>query len=96
MGNGGVTLLPGIDDYPKKTEVTYLSEAQDVQYFARAHRLPLLSIWAMQRDNGRCPGKVGNTPAPASVWFSHLLESYLARCPGNLISRLCPLPGRPS
>jgi hypothetical protein len=24
-----MTLLPGIDDYPKKTEVTYLTDAQN-------------------------------------------------------------------
>ena len=54
----GITLLPGIDDYPKKTEVTYLSDARDVARFARAHRLPLISIWALQRDNGGCPGTI--------------------------------------
>jgi hypothetical protein len=79
----GITLLPGIDDFPKKTEVTYLSEAQDVQYFARAHRLPLLSIWAVQRDNGRCPGKIDSNSCSGirqPRWaFSHLLEGYLAR-----------------
>ncbi len=31
----GITLLPGIDDFPRRTEVTYLSEAQDVLYYAR-------------------------------------------------------------
>jgi hypothetical protein len=25
---------------------------------ARAHRLPLVTIWAIQRDNGGCPGHV--------------------------------------
>ena len=32
----GITLLPGIDDYPKKTEVTYLSDARQVMRFAMA------------------------------------------------------------
>ena len=54
----GITLLPGIDDYPKKTEVTYLSDTRKVAGFARAHRLPLVSIWAIQRDNGGCPGTI--------------------------------------
>ncbi len=79
----GITLLPGIDDFPKKTEVTYLSEAQDVEHFARARRLPLISIWAIQRDNGRCPGKIDSNSCSGirqPRWaFSRLLEGYLAR-----------------
>ena len=76
----GITLLPGIDDYPKKTEVTYLRDAREVASFARAHRLPLLSIWAIQRDNDGCPGTIdGNSCSGIRQprWaFSHLLESY--------------------
>ena len=75
----GITLLPGIDDYPMKTEVTYLSDARDVARFARAHRLPLISIWAIQRDNGGCPGRVDSNSCSGihqPKWaFSHLLES---------------------
>jgi hypothetical protein len=75
----GITLLPGIDDYPKKTEVTYLSDARVVARFARAHRLPLISIWAIQRDNGGCPGTIDSNSCSglrAPRWaFSHLLES---------------------
>jgi hypothetical protein len=76
----GITLLPGIDDYPKKTEVTYLSDARKVAEFARSHRLPLLSIWAIQRDNGGCPGTIDSNSCSGIKkprWaFSHLLESY--------------------
>ena len=79
----GITLLPGIDDFPGKTEVTYLSEAQDVQYFARAHRLPMISIWAIQRDDGRCPGAIDSNSCSGITqprWaFSHLLAGYSAR-----------------
>jgi hypothetical protein len=79
----GITLLPGIDDFPGKTEVTYLSEAQDVQYFARAHRLPMISTWAIQRDNGRCPGTIDSNSCSGITqprWaFSHLLAGYSAR-----------------
>jgi hypothetical protein len=81
-GMEGVTLLPGIDDFPKKTEVTYLSEVQDIQYFALAHKLPMISIWAIQRDNGRCPGTIDSNSCSGITqprWaFSHLLESYSA------------------
>jgi len=79
----GITLLPGIDDYPKKTEVTYLSDARLVRNFARAHRLPLISIWAIQRDNGGCPGTIDSNSCSGIKqprWaFSHLLESGPAR-----------------
>ena len=76
----GITLLPGIDDYPKKTEVTYLSDTRKVAQFARAHRMPLVSVWALQRDNGGCPGTIDSNSCSGirqPRWaFSHLIESY--------------------
>jgi chitinase len=80
----GITLLPGIDDFPKKTEVTYLSEAQDVQYFLRdGHPAAMISIWALQRDNGGCPGTIDSNSCSGIAqprWaFSHLLEDYTRR-----------------
>jgi hypothetical protein len=76
----GITLLPGIDDYPKKTEVTYLSDARDVARFARDHRLPLISIWAIQRDNGGCPGTIDSNSCSGikqPTWaFSHVFDGY--------------------
>lgn len=76
----GITLLPGIDDYPKKTEVTYLSDARQVMRFAMARRLPMLSIWAIQRDNGGCPGTIDSNSCSGirqPRWaFSHLFERY--------------------
>jgi hypothetical protein len=52
----GVTLLPGIDSYPARTEITRLSDAAQVIKFAESKRIGLLSIWSVQRDNGNCPG----------------------------------------
>jgi hypothetical protein len=76
----GITLLPGIDDYPKKTEVTSLSDTRKVAGFARAHGLPLVSIWAIQRDNGGCPATIDSNSCSGirqARWaFSHLIESY--------------------
>jgi hypothetical protein len=76
----GITLLPGIDDYPKKTEVTYLPDANRVMRFAVSHRLPLIAIWAIQRDNGGCPGKIDSNSCSGikqSTWaFSHMLEGF--------------------
>jgi len=48
--------------------------------FARAHGLPLVSIWAIQRDNGGCPGTADSDSCSGikqPAWtFSHLLESH--------------------
>ena len=79
----GFTMLPGIDDYPRKTEVTSLTGAGTVMKFARARQMDFLSIWALQRDNGRCPGKIDSNTCSGvkqQPWaFSHLLESYSSR-----------------
>jgi hypothetical protein len=75
-----MTLLPGIDDYPKKTEVTHLADAQTMLNFAQANGMNFLSIWAIQRDNGGCPGtRDSNTCSgiTQNTWdFSHLLEPF--------------------
>jgi hypothetical protein len=75
-----MTMLPGIDDYPKKTEVTYLPDAQTMLSFAQANNMNFLSIWAIQRDNGGCPGtRDSNTCSgiTQNTWdFSHLLEPF--------------------
>src|SRR2546430_5321085 len=75
-----MTMLPGIDDYPKKTEVTYLADAQTMLNFAQANGMNLLSIWAIQRDNGGCPGSRDSNTCSGitqNTWdFSHLLEPF--------------------
>ena len=79
-GMEGNTILPGIDDYPQRTEVTYPHDARELLHFAEAHGIASLSIWALQRDNGGCPGKRdGNSCSgiPQTTWrFSHLLEPF--------------------
>jgi hypothetical protein len=76
----GMTMLPGIDDYPKKTEVTYLDDAAQMMRFAQAHRMNFLSIWALQRDHGGCPGVIDSNSCSGikqKSWaFSHLLEPF--------------------
>jgi hypothetical protein len=74
----GVTLMVGVDDNPRKTEVTHPADARQVAAFARSHQLPLVSIWAIQRDNGNCPGHKGGDNSCSSIrqtaWeFSHIL-----------------------
>jgi len=76
----GNTILPGIDDFPKKTEVTYLADAQRLLSFAQANGIGTLSAWAIQRDNGGCPGQRdqnGCSGIAQNTWdFSHVLEPY--------------------
>ena len=76
----GNTLLPGIDDYPRKTEITYLADAQRVLDFARSKGIGLLTIWAIQRDNGGCPGQTDSNTCSGIVqnpWdFTHMLTPY--------------------
>jgi hypothetical protein len=75
----GNTIQPGIDDYPKQTEVTYLSDAQTLLDFASSVGIGTLSMWAIQRDGGGCPG--GKGPNCSGIvqdtWdFSHVLNSF--------------------
>jgi len=78
----GMTLLPGIDDLRKKTEVTYEPDATTMLNFAQSptSNMNFLSIWAIQRDNGGCPGTVDSNTCSGitqNTWdFSHLLEPF--------------------
>jgi hypothetical protein len=76
----GITLMPGIDDYPGQTEITSLADTKQVESFAHSHGLALLSIWAVQRDNGGCPGTTGASTCSGiaqNTWdFSHILEHF--------------------
>jgi len=56
----GITIMNGIDDYPKKTEVTTLADAKQILTFAKNKGIDTLSMWAIQRDNGGCPGTGGS------------------------------------
>ena len=75
-----MTMLPGIDDLRKKTEVTYEPDATTMLNFAQANNMNLLSIWAIQRDNGGCPGTVDSNTCSGitqNTWdFSHILEPF--------------------
>jgi hypothetical protein len=58
----GATIMNGLDDYPRKTESTSVADAQQLLAFANAPgtRMNTLSMWAIQRDNGGCPGSTGS------------------------------------
>jgi len=76
----GLTIMNGIDDYPKKTEVTTLAHATQIFNFARSKGMNTLSMWAIQRDNGGCPGNGGANNCSGIVqntWdFTHILAPY--------------------
>jgi hypothetical protein len=76
----GVTLMPGLDDYPRRTESTSVADAQSVYAFARDNGFNTLSIWAVQRDNGGCPGSTGSNNCSGidqDTWaFSHVLNPF--------------------
>jgi hypothetical protein len=76
----GMTMLPGIDDFPKKTEVTSLGDAGTMLSFAQSNGMNFLSIWAIQRDNGGCPGTTDSNTCSGiaqNPWdFSHLLNPF--------------------
>lgn len=79
----GITLMPGIDDFPQKTEVTSLADASALRRFAAQQGMGTLSIWAIQRDNGGCPGVLGSNSCSGIAqrdWqFSHILEPFTRR-----------------
>jgi len=72
--------MNGIDDYPKKTEVTTLADAQRLKDFAAANGMSALSMWAIQRDNGGCVGNGGANNcsgiAQAQWAFSNILRTF--------------------
>jgi hypothetical protein len=76
----GATMMNGVDDYPGRTEVTDLGDAQQLLDFARLKGMSELSIWAIQRDNGSCPGGRAANDCSGIVqdeWaFTHLLQPF--------------------
>jgi hypothetical protein len=76
----GATIMNGIDDYPRRTEVTQLADAQKLLDLSRAQHMSTLSMWAIQRDNGNCPGNGGENDCSGIVqplWgFSNILNAY--------------------
>ncbi|QMU77715.1 chitinase [Streptacidiphilus sp. PB12-B1b] len=75
----GLTLMPGIDDFGA-AETTTAADVNTVESFAAGHGLGALSIWALQRDNGGCPGTSGAgtcSGVAQDTWaFSHTLEHF--------------------
>jgi hypothetical protein len=75
----GVTEMPGIDDYgPDETFST--AEAPALLYWAEQRGIGMLSFWALQRDNGSCPGTKGAGACSGVTqpqwYFSHVFEPF--------------------
>lgn len=75
----GVTEMPGIDDYgPAETFST--ADATTILHWAWRSGIGMISFWALQRDNGGCPGTKGagtcSGVAQPTWYFSHVFEHF--------------------
>jgi len=75
----GITQMIGIDDYGAP-ETFKTSQVTPLQTWATSQGVNTLSFWALQRDNGGCPGTAGSDSCSGvsqSTWqFSHALEPF--------------------
>ncbi|MET8081923.1 chitinase [Streptomyces sp. NPDC005303] len=75
----GIIEMPGIDDYGPEETFT-VENALAVEKWAEAKRINTLSFWALQRDNGGCPGTGGSDSCSGiaqDTWaFSHAFEKF--------------------
>lgn len=78
----GITEMPGIDDYagPGPLEIFTTADAAPLLEWAQQQGIGFLSFWALQRDNGNCPGLSGqglcSGVAQPQWFFSHVLEPF--------------------
>jgi hypothetical protein len=75
----GVTEMPGIDDFgPDETFST--TDAITILRWAQQQGIGFLSFWALQRDNGGCPGTKGagtcSGVSQPDWYFSHVFEHF--------------------
>ncbi len=75
----GVTEMPGIDDYGSGETFTE-ADASTVLGYAESNGLNTLSFWALQRDNGGCPGTAGSDTCSGisqpTWYFSNTFEPF--------------------
>jgi hypothetical protein len=75
----GITEMPGIDDYG--TDETFTTaNAATILHWAQQRGIGLLSFWALQRDNGGCPGTQGASTCSGvsqpTWYFSNVFEHF--------------------
>jgi hypothetical protein len=82
----GVTEMPGIDDYGS-AETFSEADATAVLNWAKSNGISTLSFWALQRDNGGCPGTAGSDTCSGisqSTWyFSDTFEAFTSGSGGG-------------
>jgi hypothetical protein len=76
----GVTEMPGIDDFG--TDETFsAAAAATILHWAESKGIGTLSMWAVQRDNGNCPGTKGagncSGLSQPTWYFSHVFERFI-------------------
>ncbi|HEX5118366.1 MAG TPA: chitinase [Pseudonocardiaceae bacterium] len=75
----GVTEMVGIDDFGASETFT-LDDATAIQHWALAHNISYLAFWAIERDNGSCPGLKGQglcSGVAQDTWqFAHTFEPF--------------------
>jgi hypothetical protein len=75
----GITEMPGIDDFGPDETFT-MADAIAVLQWAQSKGISTLSFWALQRDNGGCPGTKGagtcSGIAQPTWYFSHVFEHF--------------------
>jgi hypothetical protein len=75
----GVTEMPGIDDFGPD-ETFSMTDASALLSWADKQGIGFLSFWALQRDNGGCPGTKGagacSGLSQPDWYFSHTFEPF--------------------
>jgi len=75
----GITEMVGIDDFGPP-EIFTTADATTIEHWAVSKHLAELSFWALERDNGGCPGTGGSDSCSGisqSTWqFSHTFEPF--------------------
>jgi Ricin-type beta-trefoil lectin domain/Glycosyl hydrolases family 18 len=75
----GITEMPGIDDYGADETFTE-ADATTVLNWANSKGISTLSFWALQRDNGGCPGTGGSDSCSGisqpTWYFSNTFEPF--------------------
>jgi Glycosyl hydrolases family 18 len=75
----GITEMPGIDDFGAD-ETFSAANAITILHWAERQGIGTLSFWALQRDNGSCPGVKGAGTCSGLTqpdwYFSHVFEHF--------------------
>jgi hypothetical protein len=82
----GITEMPGIDDYGTGETFTQ-ADATTVLQWAQSKGVNTLSFWALQRDNGGCPGTAGSDSCSGisqpTWYFSNIFEMFTGTSGGG-------------